>query len=195
MNQVQERKPIIARAQKLLARRPVYLDTETTGTHKTAEIVEICLVDHDGGVLLDSLVKPGRQIPRDVIQIHGISNAMVQDAPTWPEIWPRVQATLAGRCVGIYNASFDLRLIKQSHRQSHMAWQAVGATYFCIMKLYAEFYGDWNDYRRSYSWQSLEKAGQQCGLALPNTHRAKADTLLSRAILRHMGGKGIVKSE
>lgn len=189
MNHVQTRTAIIARINKLLAKRPIYLDTETTGTDPNAEIVEICIVDHDGRVLLDSLIKPRRRIPPDVIKVHGITNKMVQDAPAWPEIWPRIQAILAGRSVGIYNVDFDLRLIKQSHHQFGLLWQPVGATAFCIMKLYAEFYGDWSSGRQAYRWQSLNRAREQCGITLPNSHRAKADTLLARAIFYHMAGQ------
>lgn len=186
MNHSQTRKATIAKVQKLLAEQPIYLDTETTGTHQTAEIVEICLVDHAGQILLDSLVKPHGKIPPQATQIHGITNAIVQDAPTWPDIWPRVQAILANRSVGIYNAEFDLRLMKQSHRQARKAWPGIEARVFCIMKLYARFYGDWNPVHHDYRWQSLENAGRQCGLTLPNTHRAKDDTLLARAVLHYM---------
>ncbi|MGB0389210.1 MAG: exonuclease domain-containing protein [Ardenticatenaceae bacterium] len=173
-------------AQKLVAEKPVYLDTETTGTHKAAEIVEICIVDHDGEVLLDSFVKPQGFIPIQATQVHGITNQMVRGAPTWREIWPKVQGNLTGRKVGIYNANFDLRLIKQSHAQCGMDWGAIGASAFCIMKLYARFYGEKNAHNRAFRWQSLEKAGEQCGVALLNTHRAKADTLLARAVMMYM---------
>jgi hypothetical protein len=70
-------------------------------------------------------------------------------------------------------------MIKQSHQQAGMTWQGIGGqtSTFCIMNLYTEFYG---------SQQKLEKAGQQCGIALPNTHRAKADTLLVRAVMNYI---------
>lgn len=173
--------PIIQRVQKLLAKKPVYLDTETTGVYATDEIVEICIVDHDGQILLDSLVKPYNPIPAQTARFHGISNAMVQNAPTWRDIWPDVQRILTNRQIGIYNAKFDRRMIKQSHQQAGMTWQGFGGktSTFCIMKLYTKFYG---------SRQKLEKAGEQCGIALPNTHRAKADTLLTRALMNYMGG-------
>jgi len=189
MSHAHVRNNVIARVNKLLARRPVYLDTETTGMHDGAEIIEICIVDYDGRVLLDSLVKPRQTIPRDAIKIHNITNALVQDAPAWPDLWPQVQGILAGRSVGIYNVDFDLRLLKQSHHQAGLTWQPVGASAFCIMKLYAEFYGDWNRSRQSFRWQSLDRARNQCGLTLPNSHRARADTLLARAIFYHMTGQ------
>ncbi len=187
MNKNQQRQKLIARVRQLLLKRPVYLDTETTGTHRSAEVVEICIVDDAGQVLLDSLVKPLHKIPRNVMQVHGITNTMVKTAPTWTDLWPQVESALTGRSIGIYNSEFDRRLIKQSHQQAKLTWQPLQATTFCIMKLYAEFYGERNHKRGGYRWHSLAKAGQQCGISLPNSHRAKADTLLSRAILHYMG--------
>ena len=114
---------------------------------------------------------------------------MVQAAPSWAELWPAVKAALSGQSVCIFNADFDIRLIRQSHRQAGLGDQPAGMTAFCIMKLYAEFYGDWNASRGSFRWQSLEAAGRQCGLALPNAHRAEADALLARAVLLHMAAQ------
>lgn len=180
---------IVQRAQAILASRPIYLDTETTGLDARAEIVEIALIDHDGSVLLDSLVKPTRRIPRDATRVHHITDEMVADAPTWAELWPQVQAILHGRRVGIYNAEFDLRMIAQSHTAYKITDTAAGSSAFCIMKLYAEFFGERGSYG-NYKWQGLDKAARQCGINLPNTHRAGADALLTRAVLEYMAGAG-----
>jgi len=158
---------------------PIFLDTETTGLHNSAEIIEISLVDYNGEVLLDTLVKPRYSIPWDVVQVHGITDELVAGAPSWPEVWPWVQNLLQGRYVGIYNADFDIRMIKQSHDLNKMSLDMSMDRFFCIMKLYAR-------YRGSNRWQKLETAGRQCGLALRNTHRAKDDTLLTRAIFQYM---------
>ena len=180
------RQTAILTARKLCSSHPVFLDTETTGLDATAEIVEICLIDHDGSPLLHSLVRPLHPIPWGAMRIHNISNEMVADAPSWPEIWPQVRAILQGRVVGVYNAEFDLRMMQQSHRLHGMAWDCRDAEFFCIMKLYARFFGESGRYYDSFRWQSLEKAGCQCGISLPNAHRAFADTLLARAVLQHM---------
>jgi DNA polymerase-3 subunit epsilon len=161
--------------------RPVYLDTETTGMDNGSEIVEICILDDDGSPLLDSLVRPLRPIPWDVCQIHHITDDMVCEAPTWLELWPKVAGILAGRVVGIYNAEFDLRLMRQSHRAHRLPWQPPVFSSFCIMKLYAQYYG-------AYRWLSLERAGRECRISLPNAHRARADTLLARAVLHYIAG-------
>ena len=173
------RKRAIQTARDYANFKPVFLDTETTGLHNTAEIVEISVVNYDGSVLLETLVKPAHSIPWEVIRVHGITDEMVVEAPWWTDVWPEVKKNLQGRYVGIYNADFDIRMMKQSHDLNGMSWEMSEVRYFCMMKLYAQFYG-------SGRWQKLESAGRQCGLALPNTHRAKDDTLLVHAIFDHM---------
>jgi DNA polymerase III subunit epsilon len=187
MNRQQARQTAIARAQALLKEQPLFLDTETTGIHETAEIVEIALLDHAGQVLVESLVKPRQPIPSEATRIH--DTTAVQSAPTWAEVWSRVAPLLAGRTIGIYNADYDLRLLRQSHRLAGLPWQSPGPSTFCIMQLYAQYFGDWNRARNSFRWQSLEAAGQQCGLNLPNSHRAQADAQLARAVLHHMAAQ------
>jgi DNA polymerase-3 subunit epsilon len=182
----QARRQAIEKAKAYLASRPVFLDTETTGFEYPAEIVEITLIDHDGATLLDSLVRPVRPIPPDVTRVHGITNEMVIEAPTWAELWPQVEAILNNRPVGIYNADFDLKLMGLSHRAHHMLWTGAPFKPFCIMKLYAQFYGQVG-YRGEFRWQRLEDAGRQCQIAtFHNTHRAKEDTLLAREVLLFM---------
>ncbi len=186
MNHADARQGAIRRAQELLAREPIYLDTETTGVRSNAEIVEICIVDHDNTILVDSLVRPQGPIPADAARIHGIHDTMVVTAPPWAQLWPQVESLLLSRPVGIFNASFDLRLLQQSHRFAGLIWPTVPLDAFCIMKLYAQFYGEWDPYRQSYRWQSLDKAQRYCNIPLQNSHRAKADALLARAVLHHM---------
>src|SRR4051794_16479396 len=81
----------------------VVLDSETTGVAH-AEIVQIAVVDAAGQVLIDTLVKPIQLIPREATRIHGITDAMVADAPTFAAILPQLQNILTGRNVVVYNA-------------------------------------------------------------------------------------------
>ncbi|MGH7599625.1 MAG: 3'-5' exonuclease [bacterium] len=182
----QTRAAAIQQAQDEILHKPVYLDTETTGLEKYDQIVEICVLDFNGSVLVDSLVKPTNKIPVGVTKLHGITDEMVKAAPTWPEIWPAVQAALTGRHVAIYSADYDMRVMKQSHRHHAMRWKLKGANFFCIMKLYAQFRGEWDNYHGSFRWHKLEEAGRQCKIELPNAHRAKADALLARAVLHYV---------
>ena len=173
-------------AMDLVEKKPIFIDTETTGFANNSEIVEISIVDHDGKALFDSLVKPIGVIPPDAFQVHGISTAMTAGALTWQEIWPKVDQILSGRIVGFYNEEFDVRMMQQSGQQYGMAWNPSWQGTFCIMKLYARYYGDWMPSKQDYKYQSLTNAGRQCRINLPNTHRSLADTLLTRALLMHM---------
>ena len=179
-----DRDRAISIAQEKLKLLPVYLDTETTGLDRNAEIVEICVVNHDDQVLYKSLVKPTSSISSDVIRIHGITNAMVKDAPNWLRIWPEVQNLLLGTQVGVYNADFDIRMIQQSNaRYGLPSGISAFSNFFCIMKLFAQYYGEWDRARGSYRWQSLDFAGKHCRIPIANSHRAIDDTRLARAVL------------
>lgn len=175
----------VLRARKILQSNPLFFDTETTGFHSTAEIVEVGVVDANGQTLLESLVRPTRRIPADATGVHGITNQMVLDAPTWSEVWPQVKQLFADRRVGIFNADFDLRMMRQSHEQHGLDWQEMGSSAFCVMKMYARYYGELLRIR-NMKWQSLQNAGQQCGINLPNKHRAADDARLTSAVFRHM---------
>lgn len=184
---ISSRNQAIQLAKEKIKSNPVYLDTETTGYARDSEIVEVCALDDQGEVLFESLVKPTQPIPRDAVRIHGITNEMVSSAPSWMSVWPNLERVLSGHVVGIYNAEFDLRLIQQTHNKYRMKWASrADFTPFCIMKLYAQYYGEWNHSRGSYRWHSLEDAGRQCHIPLPNSHRARDDCLLARALLHFM---------
>lgn len=182
------RQATIEEARRLLEQRPLYLDTETTGLDGSAEIVEIAILDWDGSSLLYSLVKPHFSIPAEVTRIHGITDAHVKHAPTWADLWPQLQNILRGRTIGIYNADFDLRMMAQSNQFARLSWRQDGLSAFCIMQLYARFYGE----RRynSFRWQSLAKAAIQCRLPLANSHRAEDDARLARAVLHYVAAQG-----
>jgi DNA polymerase-3 subunit epsilon len=181
------RKEAMRLAQQWIAKKPVYIDTETTGTGTNDCIVEISVIDYDGSVLVDSLVRPVGKISPGAKAVHHITDEMVKGAPRWDAVWTEVEAAIIQRPVGIYNADFDLRMMRQSHQKNWLRWSMPqGAEFFCIMKLYAQFYGEWNPQRGNYRWQSLDRAREQCGILLPNSHRAKEDTLLTLALLEYM---------
>jgi DNA polymerase-3 subunit epsilon len=181
------RRQAVLQAQQLVARKPVYLDTETTGMGPLDEIVEICVLDENGDALVNTLVRPRGKIASSAASIHGISDALVREAPAWPEVWPAVQAALAGRTVAIYNAEFDVRMLQQTHRVYGLQPGPRDWREACVMLLYAQFRGERGRRPGSYRWHALEDARRQCGLALPAAHRARADALLARAVLLHIG--------
>jgi len=172
----------IRTAKAWLKRRPVYLDTETTGLDEGAEIIEIAVVDTDGTPLLNSLVRPQQPIPWEATQVHGLTDAHLRNAPTWAELWPRVVQVLRDRLVLIYNAEYDVRLMEQTSRRYGIPFAIPGAEFQCLMLLYAEYKGKPSTKGEGFKRWRLEQAGQDLGIPLPNSHRALDDTLLARAL-------------
>lgn len=178
---------VVEIARQWIEQKPVYLDTETTGLDKNAEIIEIGVVGPDGEILFESYVRPFQPIPLAAIRLHGISNETVQNALAWPSIWPNVREHLINRPVGIYNAEFDLRLMRQSMERYRLPWRE-NLSAFDILQLYSEYRGVWDPYRKSFRFFKLEEAGRQLGIALPNAHRAVEDARLARAVLHRLAG-------
>jgi DNA polymerase-3 subunit epsilon len=180
------RKSAIEEARLLIQSNPVYLDTETTGLHQTAEVIEIGIIDDQGNTLFEQRIRPRGKIDPAAGRVHGITLEMLKEEPTWEQIWPQAEARLMGKRIGVYNVEFDLRLIKQSNQRSWLRTNLPDGSFFDIMQLYARFYGDWDPFRRSFRFQSLDLAGRQCGINLRNTHSAVDDALLTRALLHYM---------
>jgi DNA polymerase-3 subunit epsilon len=111
---------------------------------------------------------------------------MVADAPAWKDAWPGLKAVMANRFVGMYNADFDLRMMKQTHRRYWLDWPLDDKHFFCVMKMYAAFYGQRSSRGRGFRFHKLEVAGASCGIPLPNSHRAVDDALLTAALFKYI---------
>lgn len=157
----------------------VLLDTETTGLDAGAEIVDLALLDRRGAVILETLLRPRRPIPAIAARVHGLTDAHVRDAPTFPAVWPLLQAALAGRTIVAYNAPFDARLLRQTagHYGLTLAWAGES----CAMRQYAA-------YRRERPCR-LEEACRRHAIPAGG-HRAVADCRATLALLRVMAGTG-----
>lgn len=178
---------VIEFARSIIKQNPLYLDTETTGLDKNAEIVQIAVVDDAGHVILDEFVRPSQKIPAEVTRLHGINDEMVANAKSWPALWPTVRGYLLGRTIGIYNAEFDVRMMRQSLERYRLPWRETLNTQD-ILNLYSEYRAEWDPIRRSLRRFKLEDAGKYFGIPLPNAHRAADDALLARALLRRLAG-------
>lgn len=165
---------------------PVFLDTETTGLDTTAEVLEISVVDWNGNVLLDTLVKPKGLISHAATAIHGITAEMVANAPTWPEVLPQLQQVLAGKMGVTYNASFDLRMMLQSSEVWGLNPEpCFGAkTFFCAMLEYSHWRSIPDVFRKRSKWLKLEEACRYEGVTLLNAHRALADCYMTLNLVR-----------
>ena len=87
-----------------------------TATGKFDSACSVAVVEIEAGKTADewySLLKPpGLCFCRGNIRIHGITPAMVKDAPDFGDIWEELGARLENRIVVAHNASFDMRVLK-----------------------------------------------------------------------------------
>lgn len=166
------------------------LDTETTGLGEDAEIVEICMIDCYGFIMLNTLIKPTKPIPAEATAIHGITNEMVAHAPTWKDVHGAVSSLFFQYGVVIYNADYDTRLINQTASLNGLGEDGfcsfLGEYGSCAMLAYAEFYGQKSE-RGGYKWQKLTNAAQQQNITIEGTpHRALSDCLTTLGLIKAM---------
>lgn len=167
----------------VIARRTLILDTETTDLDGL--IVQLAVIDIEGSVLFDTLVNPGMPIPAEATKIHGITDEMVAQAPTFADIEPALRATLSGRRVSGYNVNFDWGILHNELRRLH----ELGPTDYGwlteiqwrdVMVKYAAWCGEWSEYHGDYRLQPL--AGD---------HTALGDCRATLELLKRMAGDHI----
>ena len=180
------REEAIQLSKKYAKGKPIFLDSETTGLGLDAEIVDLAVIGFQGKVLFKSLIRPKKRIPADATRIHKITNKMVSSSPSWEEVWPKIHEILRDKTVGIYNADYDTRLLKQSTELSGLKWTEPYREAFCVMKLFSKYIGIWSDYYNNYRWHRLEVAASHFGIRTNNLHRALDDTKISRSVFLNL---------
>jgi len=160
----------------------VYLDTETTGLGENAEIIQIGIIDENGKVLIDTLVKCQNEIPFSATEIHGIKKEDLVNAPTWPEVYEKVSYILNNAdIVYIYNADYDIRLLRQTSRRYEFDLSNIKCLCFCVMEEYAENYN-------CGTWEKLVWACKRLNIDIKDieAHSAVGDCEMTRRLYEKM---------
>ncbi len=155
-----------------------YLDLETTGaTPLKDRITEIALVRVENGVEVarwQTLVNPEVRIPPFIQQLTGISNEMVQAAPTFAEVAGTLAEHLAGAVMVGHNVRFDHGFLKSEYKRlGHILRQRV----MCTVKLSRMLYPE----QRSHSLDAIMQRHQ---LTTLSRHRAMSDVDLMMAFVQ-----------
>jgi DNA polymerase-3 subunit epsilon len=167
-----------AAIRSLLGRDDVLiLDTETTGMGD-AEVIELSVIDTRGELRLDTLVKPRRRRMNPYAQrVHGISFAMLEDAPEWPQVLPDLKRLVDRSTVLAWNAPFDARMLEQTSSTWQLDHPRI--LFVCAMRLYAGL--------QPRSRRALHKAVAYQGLShlleRHRSHRALGDVHLVLEVL------------
>ena len=110
----------------------VVVDLETTGSraHAAADgyrdaITEIGAVKVRGGKVIGefaTLVDPQRDIPPQIVELTGITTAMVRNAPTIEAVLPMFLEFARGSILVAHNAGFDTGFLRAAAQQCDIAW-------------------------------------------------------------------------
>ncbi len=110
----------------LQLKRPiVFIDLETTGVSlSTDRIVEIALVKimpDKSRLTKRKLINPEMPIPQESTDIHGISNEMVKDAPTFKQAANEIKMFIENCDLGGYNSNrFDIPILMEEFLRAGM---------------------------------------------------------------------------
>ena len=114
----------------LLSLNAVAFDSETTGldTSKARMIqlgaVRIVKGEIDRSQSFQQLINPGVSISEQNQAIHGISNADVSTAKTFPEVYSAFNQWLNNSVLIGYASGFDLAMLKREQRLAGLDWNA-----------------------------------------------------------------------
>lgn len=161
-------------SERIQWRHPIaVVDLETTGlSHVDGDrVVEVAIIRmqdiHDPNpVRFNSLVNPSIPIPLRSHEIHGISDEMVSDAPSFADLAPSIAALLEGAVFVAHNAGFDLGFLKHEFERIGTAMPVPVAT-IDTLRLARNLY--------SFPSCSLGALASRMQLGLKNHHRALAD--------------------
>lgn len=169
--------PLIELAAPALRGRVACVDLETTGgVAAQHRIIEVGVVLLDDGAVVEewsSLVNPGQRIPRSIEQFTGISNAMVEDAPSFRDLLPDVRSRLAGRLFVAHNARFDYGFLRNEFRREQ---EKFTAPVLCTVRLSRALF---SQHARHNLDTLIERFGLECG----QRHRALGDAAVLPALL------------
>ncbi len=147
------------------------IDIETTGgTAEREKITEIAIIVHDGEKVLDkyqTLINPERNIPYNIIQLTGITNEMVADAPKFYEVAKDI-VEFTKDCVFVaHNVQFDYSFVQQEFKRLGFIFQR---RRLCTVRLGRAIMPGHKSY-------SLGNICRDLGISLVGAHRAMNDAL------------------
>ncbi len=155
------------------------LDTETTGLDVAQDrVVSIGAVPLFGGRLyragsFDRLVNPGVKIPARSTAIHGITDAMVRDAPAFAEVFAAFGTLLSGNVAVGHQIAFDLAMLRGECLRSGLAWSDPRSLDTLLLATALD---------PNLSTASLDAVAEQVGVTVRGRHTALGDSLVTAEV-------------
>lgn len=169
-------------ATPLIALDAVGLDTEATSLNPArARLVEFGAIHCNSGIIsaihsdgvLTERINPGEPIPAASTQIHGIDDAMVRNAKSFKEFWPRAQEFLGHRPWIGQSIGYDVTLIEAECKRANLPFTV---PYALDTRLLAQKVAP------NLAGYSLENLSHWLNVPLENRHSALGDAAAALAI-------------
>lgn len=156
------------------------IDIESSGGNlKTSRITEIAIIIHNGKRVIEefcTLVNPETPIDPFVVALTGISNSMVDDAPTFNEIADRINLMTKNRIIVAHNSRFDYGILKNEFKRLGKRFQRKN---LCTVKMSRKLLPGHSSY-------SLGKLCDDLNIPIKNRHRAMGDAAATTVLLEKM---------
>ncbi|MDT8286472.1 MAG: 3'-5' exonuclease [Elusimicrobiales bacterium] len=159
-----------------------FLDVETTGLSPlSARVCEVAAVSFRGAERLGTLaelVNPGGPIPPVCSAIHGITDEMVRDSPSFAGVAPRLLAMLENTVIVGHNADFDIRFLRAECGRVGLRFPGLPVVDTLSIA------------RKNWKFQSnrLGNIAAELNISSEGWHRALADVETTRRIFDHFVG-------
>jgi DNA polymerase III subunit alpha, Gram-positive type len=160
----------------------VVVDVETTGAKTPpCRITEIGAYRVSRGRIVaefQTLVNPESVIPPFIVQLTGITNEMVKDAPIFADI-AHAWLDFADEAVLVaHNAPFDVRFLNHEIARVFPGRRMINS-HLCTVKLSRQIFPGLLNYR-------LHTVAEHFAIQILNRHRAADDALATAEIFLHM---------
>jgi DNA polymerase-3 subunit epsilon len=127
---------------RLQLQRPIaFIDLETTGVNiSTDKIIEIAIVKilPDGSKITKrKLLNPQMPIPASSTEVHGITDEMVKDAPTFKQVANEIKQFLDNCDIGGYNSNrFDIPMLIEEFMRTGLDFSTEGRKMVDVQKIF-----------------------------------------------------------
>lgn len=161
----------------------VVVDIETTGSwssgDRVTEIGAVKIRNHQVVGEWQSLVNPQRAIPGKIVQLTGITNEMVRDAPLFAEIADRFMAFMGDGIFVAHNVNFDYGFLAYEYERLERRFRFPKLCTCAGMR--RRYPGE-----KSYGLANLSRV---FGINLKNHHRALSDARAASHLLNLINTK------
>jgi DNA polymerase-3 subunit epsilon len=177
-------------ARNILQQRPLFLHSKTTGGVDLAEVVEIAILDSSGKPIVDELIRPKRHIRAIATEEHGVTDTMVETAPRWAEVLPRVEEVLLGKKICVYDPESEILALKNSYKNINQRWALDDSNFYSLIDLFSRYRNERDPQTGHYVNYTLQDAACLVGIDIEIIafRRAHEDAWLMRAILLAIAG-------